>query len=401
MVGAGNARSPNGPRTKVRRLIKNLAKRLRLSCWGICGYFRNMVSKLDSVPMLCGGQWVVSDSTQTGPVFNPSNGEVIARVPLSDAIETANVVEAAAAALPAWSETPVVERARLMFRYREVLQRNFDRLAMTVTREHGKTLVEAKASVQRGIEVVEFACAAPSLMMGEILPNLARGVDGETVRHPVGVCVGITPFNFPAMVPLWMFPVALVCGNTFVLKPSEKVPLSANLLSSELLLCESRPAGWRLQHRPRRQGMRRYALLTHPKVAAISFVGSTDECGRSTSTRPARNTASACKRPEGAKNHLDRHARRRSSIRRSPRRLQASRRSVAPASAAWPEVSRLHCRLAMSADSLVETARRQNLRQDDRRADRCGAGNSVDMGPVISARASRARSAGYLDIGAR
>jgi len=194
-----------------------------------------MPSSAEQVPILRDGKWLVSTSNRTSPVHNPSTGAVIAHVPLCNAEETAGVIESAATAMPAWAETPVVERARLMFRYREVLQHNFDRLAMSVTREHGKTLVEAKASVQRGIEVVEFACAAPSLMMGEILPNLARGVDGETVRHPVGVCVGITPFNFPAMVPLWMFPVALVCGNTFVLKPSEKVPLTANLLG-ELLL---------------------------------------------------------------------------------------------------------------------------------------------------------------------
>src|SRR6185295_7314896 len=139
-----------------------------------------------------------------------------------------------AAALPAWAATPVVERARLMFRFRAVLEQNFEELAALVTREHGKTLAEARASVHRGIEVVEFACGIPSLIMGQVLPDIARGVDCETARHPVGVCAGITPFNFPAMVPMWMFPVAIACGNTFVLKPSEKVPLSANFLAQAL-----------------------------------------------------------------------------------------------------------------------------------------------------------------------
>ena len=138
---------------------------------------------------------------------------------------------------------PVVERARVMFRYREKLEANADELARLLTREHGKTLAESKASLQRGIEMVEFACGIPSLLMGQTLPNIAANVDCETVRHPVGVCVGITPFNFPAMVPLWMFPVALVCGNTFVLKPSEKVPLTAVRMGE--LLGESGHLPWK------------------------------------------------------------------------------------------------------------------------------------------------------------
>ena len=148
-------------------------------------------------------------------------------MPFATAEQTGQVVEAAAAALPAWSETPVVERARLMFRFRTLLEQHFEELAALVTREHGKTLAEARAEVNRGIEVVEFACGIPSLITGEMLPNIAGDVDAEAVRHPVGVCVGITPYNFPFMVPLWMFPIAITCGNTFVLKPSEKVPLSA------------------------------------------------------------------------------------------------------------------------------------------------------------------------------
>src|SRR5687768_4585370 len=179
-----------------------------------------------TLSFLSGGKWETSATERFGEVFNPSTGKVIARVPLCTAEETASVVEAAAAALPEWSATPAVERARLLFKFRELLLRDFEKIAQTVSREHGKTPVEARASVQRGIEVVEFACGTPSLLTGEALPDLARNVDAETVRHPVGVCVGITPFNFPAMVPMWMFPVALACGNTFVLKPSEKVPLS-------------------------------------------------------------------------------------------------------------------------------------------------------------------------------
>ena len=164
--------------------------------------------------------------------------------------------------LPAWAETPVVERARVMFRFRERLAAHAEELAGLVTREHGKTLAEARASVQRGIEIVEFACGVPSLIMGQSLANIARQVDCETIRHPVGVCAGITPFNFPAMVPLWMFPIAITCGNTFVLKPSEKVPLSAVRLGE--LLMESGLARGGLQHRARRPRVPSMRCLTHP-----------------------------------------------------------------------------------------------------------------------------------------
>src|SRR5262245_59616033 len=179
------------------------------------------------VRMLVAGRWEPGRSGRFGDVFNPSTGRVIARVPLGTAEDVDRAVRAAADAGPAWAETPVVERVRVLFRFRERLTEGAEALARLMTREHGKTLAEARASVQRGIEVVEFACGMPGLIMGQALANLARDVDCETARHPVGVCAGITPFNFPAMVPLWMFPIAIACGNTFVLKPSEKVPLSA------------------------------------------------------------------------------------------------------------------------------------------------------------------------------
>src|SRR4051794_21728299 len=181
-------------------------------------------------------------------------------------------VESAAAAFPAWRETPAVERARIFFRYRQLVETNFDRICQMVTREHGKTLTEARGSAYRGIENIEYACGIPTLLMGDTLENIARGVDCETLLQPLGVCVGITPFNFPAMVPLWMFPLALACGNTFVLKPSEKVPLTA-LYLIELLEQAGLPKGvLNLIHGGRECVD---ALLTHPKVKAISFVGST------------------------------------------------------------------------------------------------------------------------------
>jgi malonate-semialdehyde dehydrogenase (acetylating)/methylmalonate-semialdehyde dehydrogenase len=225
---------------------------------------------LSPCPFFIGGEW----RTAAGgtPVFNPSTGDVISECPAGGADEANGAVEAAAAAFPAWRDTPVVERARVMFRYRQLLEENFDRLCATVSREHGKTLVEARGSLFRGLENVEYACGAPSLLMGDTLENIARGVDCETVLQPLGVCAGITPFNFPAMVPLWMFPLALVCGNTFVFKPSEKVPLTAVLLV-ELLEKAGLPRGvLNLVHGGRETVD---ALLTHPEVRAVSFVGST------------------------------------------------------------------------------------------------------------------------------
>lgn len=223
-------------------------------------------------PAYIGGEWLSGNGLPTSPVYNPSTGDVIAECPLGGAAEVHAAVEAAAAAFPAWSETPPVERARVFFRYRQLIEDNFDLLCQTVSREHGKTAAEARGSVYRGLENVEYACGIPTLLMGDTLENLARNVDCETHLQPLGVCAGITPFNFPAMVPLWMFPLALACGNTFVLKPSEKVPLSAVLLV-QLLEKAGLPKGvLNLVHGGRESVD---ALLTHPKVRAISFVGST------------------------------------------------------------------------------------------------------------------------------
>ena len=227
---------------------------------------------LKDVPTLVDGSWITSAATETAHVYNPSTGKVIARVPLCDEEETVAAIEAASAALPGWSETPAVDRARVMFKFRDLIEQNFDELAGLVTKEHGKTLPEARAEVQRGLEMVEFACGVPSLLMGDTLPNIAPEVDAETNRHPVGVCAGITPYNFPFMVPLWMFPVALACGNTFILKPSEKVPLSSVRLG-ELLIEAGLPKGvFNVVHGDKRTVD---TLLQHPDVAAISFVGST------------------------------------------------------------------------------------------------------------------------------
>ncbi len=227
-------------------------------------------TQLTPCPNLIGGRWIEHSGTSTA-VFNPSTGEVIAECPACGKAEADEAVAAAQAAFPAWAATPPVERARVLFRYRQLVEANFDKLCAVVCREHGKTFAEARGSLFRGLENIEYACGIPALLMGETL-EIAREVDCETHNTPLGVCVGITPFNFPVMVPLWMFPTAIVCGNTFVLKPSERVPLGAVMLG-ELLVEAGLPKGvFNIVHGGRECVD---ALLTHPDVRAISFVGST------------------------------------------------------------------------------------------------------------------------------
>jgi malonate-semialdehyde dehydrogenase (acetylating) / methylmalonate-semialdehyde dehydrogenase len=226
---------------------------------------------MESCPLLIGGEWIESKTART-LVYNPSIGQVISECPVGSVAEVNAAVDAAQAAFPAWMETPPVERARVLARFKALLEENFEDIVRCNTREHGKTLTESRGDVKRGMEVVEFALGVPSLMMGQILENVARGIDCDAMRQPIGVCVGITPFNFPAMVPLWMYPIAIACGNTFVLKPSEKVPLTAVKIA-KLLEKAGLPKGvLNIVHGGREVVD---ALLTHPKVKAISFVGST------------------------------------------------------------------------------------------------------------------------------
>ncbi|MBI3462649.1 MAG: CoA-acylating methylmalonate-semialdehyde dehydrogenase [Planctomycetes bacterium] len=228
-----------------------------------------------AVPHVCnlaGARWHVPKVDDFGPVFNPAVGDVIARVPLSQGPHLDEAVQAAREAFAAWSQTPVLKRAAVMFAYKSLLEARFEEVARLITRENGKTLDEARGDLRRGIEVVEFACGISQLLKGEVLPQLAEQLDGAATREPVGVCAGITPFNFPAMVPLWMFPLAIACGNTFVLKPSEKVPLTANRLAELALEAGFPPGVLNVVHGGREVVE---AICTHPEIAAISFVGST------------------------------------------------------------------------------------------------------------------------------
>ena len=227
---------------------------------------------LATVPMWINGQPVVPAGARMGDVFNPALGVPTKRVPYADAAAVDAAVKAATEALPAWRDAPPLRRARVMQKFLQLMQEHQKELAALATEEHGKTLPDAMGSVQRGIEVIEFACGIPHLLKGEYSENVGSGVDCHTVSQPVGVCAGITPFNFPVMVPLWMFPVAIACGNTFVLKPSEKVP-SCSVRMAELFKEAGLPDGvLNVVHGDKAAVD---AILAHPGISAVSFVGST------------------------------------------------------------------------------------------------------------------------------
>ncbi|MBI4409125.1 MAG: CoA-acylating methylmalonate-semialdehyde dehydrogenase [Gemmatimonadetes bacterium] len=223
------------------------------------------------IPNYIGGEWTPSASPRELDVTNPATGERLAVVRLSTADDVGRAVAAARSAFPAWRETPPVERARKLFRLKMLLEEHFQDIARIVTLENGKTLAEAKGSVRRAIENVEHACGIPTLMMGQTLEDVAHGIDCETVRQPIGVFAAITPFNFPAMVPLWFWPYAVATGNCIVVKPSEQVPLSQQRIV-ELAHEAGFPAGvLNLVHGDKEAVD---AILRHPEIAGVSFVGS-------------------------------------------------------------------------------------------------------------------------------
>jgi malonate-semialdehyde dehydrogenase (acetylating) / methylmalonate-semialdehyde dehydrogenase len=219
-----------------------------------------------------GGEETNGASSRTSPVYDPATGEVQAEVALAEPGDVDAAVAAAREAFAEWSQASLSRRAKIMFAFRELLNRNVDELARIVSSEHGKVLEDAKGEVLRGLEVVEFACGIPHLLKGEYSDQVSTTVDAYSFRQPLGVCAGITPFNFPAMVPMWMHPVAIACGNTFVLKPSERDPSASNFVA-ELYAEAGLPAGvFNVVHGDK---VAVDALLNHPDVAAVSFVGST------------------------------------------------------------------------------------------------------------------------------
>src|SRR5512139_3193519 len=330
------------------------------------------------------GQHVRAQSSRTGDVFDPASGEVIRRVPLAGKADVDVAVAAARAAFPAWRETTPLRRARILTRFRELMEQHRDELARLASEEHGKTLADAAGSVQRGIEVVEFACGVPHLLKGEKAEDVGRGVDCHSLLQPVGVCAGITPFNFPAMVPLWMFPVAIACGNTFVLKPSERVP-SASLRMAELFREAGLPDGVFNVVPGDREAVD--ALLEHPGVGAVSFVGSTPVARYIYETG-----AQQGKRVQalgGAKNHA---------VVMPDADLAFATEAIIGAGygSAGERCMAISVVVAVGdvADALVarlaERARRVTVGP--------GTGTDVEMGPVITA-AARDRIVGYIDRG--
>ena len=254
---------------------------------------------MESINHWIGGKPFTDAPTRTGDVFNPATGAVKAQVALASAAEVDLAVSAAKQAFPEWSDTPVTTRQRIMFDFRELLVKNRDELARLVSEEHGKTLADAGGEVQRGLEVVEFATALPHLMKGEYSEQVSRQVDTFTFRQPVGVAAGITPFNFPAMVPMWMYPMAIATGNTFVLKPSEKDP-SSSMFAAELFAEAGLPDGvFNIVHGDKVAVDR---ILQHPDVAAVSFVGSTPIAKYIYET--ATRTGKRVQALGGAKNHM-------------------------------------------------------------------------------------------------
>ena len=252
-----------------------------------------------SVHHFIDGKTFRGSSGRTGDVYDPATGEVQAKVDFASADEVRTAVQAAQAALPGWAATPPVQRARVMFRFKELLEKHMDELAGILTSEHGKVFSDARGEVLRGLEVVEFACGAPHLLKGDFTENVGTGIDSFSMRQPVGVVAAITPFNFPAMVPLWMFPMAVICGNAVILKPSEKDP-SASVRLAELLIEAGAPAGVLNVVHGDKEAVD--TLLTDPGVNAISFVGSTPvgEYIYATGCANGKRVQALC----GAKNHM-------------------------------------------------------------------------------------------------
>jgi malonate-semialdehyde dehydrogenase (acetylating)/methylmalonate-semialdehyde dehydrogenase len=256
-------------------------------------------SKVETVSFYINGAWEKPEGRSMQAVTNPATGAALAEVPYASEGDVDRAVRAAHEAFLKWREVPVVDRVQVLYRYKTLLDKYADDVARILTQENGKTADDARAEVRRMIQMVEVACGMPSLMMGDSLNDVAAGIDCKTIRQPIGVCVGITPFNFPAMVPMWMHPFAIACGNTFILKPSEKVPLTPTR-AIELLHDAGLPAGVLNLIHGGKEAVD--ALLRHPLVKAVSFVGSTPVAKYIYATAAAQG-----KRVQalgGAKNHL-------------------------------------------------------------------------------------------------
>ncbi len=333
-----------------------------------------------------GGRATAGHARRRQPVYNPATGEVAREVLLADAADVDAAVAAAAAAFPAWAQTAPLRRARVMFRFLELMNRHRDDLARLITAEHGKVFSDAQGEVTRGIEIVEFACGIPQLLKGDYTEQVSTGIDNWTLRQPLGVVAGVTPFNFPCMVPCWMFPVAIAAGNTFVLKPSPLDP-SASLLMAELLREAGLPDGVFNVVQGDKDAVD--ALLVHPEVKAVSFVGSTP-----VAHHIAQEAARHGKRVQalgGAKNHMV--------VMPDADLEQAVDALIGSAFGSAGE----RC-MAISVAVLVGDVAEQLMPRlvERTRALKVADGLQADaeMGPIVTA-AARARIAGYIDAGVR
>ncbi len=342
--------------------------------------------ELQTLPLWIGGQAVAAQSARTGVITNPSTGKTIRYAPMANAADIDSAVTAAQAAFPGWRDTPPLRRARIMQKFLTLLQANSNELARIVSEEHGKTVPDAVGSLERGIEVVEFACGIPHLLKGEHSENVGTTIDSYTLRQPLGVCAGITPFNFPVMVPLWMFPIAIACGNTFILKPSEKDP-SASMKLAELFREAGLPDGVLNVVHGDKEAVD--AILNHPGISAVSFVGSTPIAKyiyETCATKGKRVQALG-----GAKNHaivlpdadleFAANALISAGYGSAGERCMAISAVVAVGSAADPLVEKLNAKAA---------------------AIKIGPGDApgVDMGPLVTG-AHRDKVKGYIDLGER
>jgi malonate-semialdehyde dehydrogenase (acetylating)/methylmalonate-semialdehyde dehydrogenase len=336
-----------------------------------------------TVKFYTNGSWEDAPERTLHPIVNPATGEAIAQVPYATADDVDRAARAAHAAYLKWREVPVADRVQVFYRYKDLLEKHAGEIARILSAENGKTVDDAAGSVRRAIQMVEVACGMPSLMMGQSLENVSKGIDCQTIRQPLGVCAGITPFNFPAMVPMWMFPFAIACGNTFILKPSEKVPLTPTR-TAELLHDAGLPAGvYNLLHGSREAVD---ALLAHPLVRAISFVGSSPVAKYVYQTAAAHG-----KRVQalgGAKNHLV--AMPDANVEKSVEAIMGSAFGAAGERCLAGSVLVAVGESRPLLDALLRKVRA--LRIGD------GAAPGTEMGPLVTAE-HRARVLGYIEKG--
>ena len=333
------------------------------------------------------GKHVSGAGQRRAPVFNPALGEPVREVAFADGAQVDAAVQSALRAQPGWARITALQRARVLFRFKELLQQNSKQISRVLSEEHGKTLADAEGELTRGMEVVEFACGAPHLLKGEFSESVGTGVDSYGVRQPLGVVAGITPFNFPAMVPMWMFPIALACGNAFILKPSERDP-SVSLLLAGLLQQAGLPDG--VFNVVQGDKVAVDALLEHPNVAAVSFVGSTPIARYI----QAQGTAHG-KRVQalgGAKNHA---------VVMPDADLKAAVEAIVGAAygSAGERCMAISVVVAVgapTADALIEQFRQRVGALKVGAPDAAG----TDMGPLVNAQA-RERVRGYIEAGVR